>query len=54
LRRWASYLPDVLLVLGAILVPVGIGLVHRPSALAILGVEFLLFGLLISITTGRR
>jgi hypothetical protein len=54
LRHLLNHLADVLLVLGAFLVPAGIALVHPPAALAALGVEFLLFGLLISITTGRR
>jgi hypothetical protein len=52
LKRLVSNLADILLVSGALLIPAGVALVHPPTAIAVLGVEFLLFALLI--TMGRR
>lgn len=48
-----SLLPDVLILLGALLVPFGVALVHRPAAIAVLGLEFLILGALAA-RLGRR
>jgi hypothetical protein len=52
LRHLSNRLADILLVLGAALIPAGVALVHPPTAIAVLGVESLAFALLI--TMGRR
>lgn len=49
-----AILPDVLILLGVLLVPLGVALVHRPTAIAVLGMECLLLGVLASASAGRR
>lgn len=48
-----ALVPDLLLVLGAVLVPLGVAAVYWPAAVAVLGLECLGFGYLAARATGR-
>ena len=44
-----SLLPDVLIVLGAVLVPAGVAMVHGPAAVALVGLECVGLGVLLTL-----
>lgn len=43
------HLPDALMILGGVLVPVGVGFYHLAAALIVSGVELLAVGLLLTL-----
>lgn len=43
------HLPDALMILGGVLVPVGVACYHVPAALIVSGVELLAVGLLLTL-----
>ena len=50
-----TLLPDALILLGAVLLPAAVWLVHVPAAIAVLGLECLFLGrLLAGAGSGRR
>ena len=49
-----ALLPDALILSGALLVPYSVSLVHVPAAVAVLGLECILLGLLTSRVSGGR
>lgn len=44
-----KHIPDLLIVAGALLLPVGVGLVHGPSAMIVAGIECLALGMVLSL-----